>query len=267
VLEVGVEYSEIDNAKTRLAQRRKREGTILVSPSADGYSIRHEANSRLNGIAEEILQTLCEDTGEDMPDTRRIEMSEIRSTDARTDFFLGMIDGIQGMTLADVTWVAIHRSVEGSVSDAAGEGGTSGEMPEDDGISEMSPEENMMAGVVKDVVLRGDTLLTSKEYQQLQGRFYLCGMVWDSEETKDNGQKVRFEAEFEDRMNCTGFKYHVRGVFPRSRRSEEDYNKTHRSCSVPEQQQYLTLLEQAATASLESVVSRVNVDAGTSEEE
>lgn len=247
-VDLRVEYSEMDRSRNRLAQRRRREGTVTLLPTDSGYAMRHEANSRLDGLAKDVIEALEAET-KAPTEPRRIELRSVSSSDARTSFFVKMVEGISGMDLIDVTWVAVHRAGAAAVSSSDG--------PEDDehGTDDpaMDSSASAMAGVVRDVVLRGDTLLTSKEYQTLRGEFYLCGIVWDSEEQKDDGVRVRFEAEFENRALCTGFKYHVRGVFARSQRGDEDFNKTPRACTPEEQQQYLLMLESAASAALDEV--------------
>ena len=253
-LQVTVEYSEIQHSRNRLRQRRKLSGSLAVSihPGGTTTHVRHDANKKMKSVAAEFIAALEDVTGGDVEE-RRIELTQVLSSATRTQFFTNMMAMMPGVGLVDVPWAAVHRSVEAEVTETDCdlfdlEEDDYAEPPSDGSAVPVSPESASVGGMVKELVLRGDELLTSPEYQGLQKDFYLCGAVWDAEELRVDGEKVRFEAVFEDKELCTGFKYNVR-MFRRRIRNG-GFSSNLRVCTREEKLKYSTLLEEAAVRAL-----------------
>ncbi len=260
VYELRVSYSELDASKTRLAQRRDKEGALVISRRDGGYNLRHEANPLLQGIANDFLAHLSTGDEDEVPGARPISLHSLVATEARTDFFTGMMRGLVGMNLADVSHVTLQHALTsatyaGSVPQLEAEVSRDDAMAGDEELDEVLGNEAEATGLVRNMILRGETVLTSSVYADLASRFYVCGAVWESDELEADGVRVVFEARFEDQRECSDFRYQVRGIYPRSQRGEDHLLNTHRACNAHEQRHYLTLLEQAAEASLAAVLA------------
>ncbi|MBI5833677.1 MAG: hypothetical protein HZB16_15355 [Armatimonadetes bacterium] len=261
VFELTVSYSELDASKTRLAQRRLKEGTLVVSRCDGGYSLRHEANPQLQALADEFLAQLPPSEEEALPPAvRPISLLNVVAAEARTAFFTGMMRSLDRMVLVDVTQVSLHRA-HAMASSAEAEPRPEADMPYgdaagDDAVLEeaLGPDVDVI-GLVKNMVLRGQTVLASREYTALTSKFYVCGATWESEEQTANGVRVAFEARFGNEADCTEFCYQVRGIYPRSQRNDGQLLKTHRACDSDEQRRYQVLLERAAEESIDAILA------------
>jgi len=247
VLTVDVGYTEVDESRTRLNQRRSRKLTIEIEQTPDGIKFRHDANERAAAIVEEIIEHLVDDAGE-VPLRRIIDLSGIRAPDARTAFFLALMQGLKAHDLKDVSSVSVDRLPTGEDS----EGTDDTEAGEDlvAGTRLSKPEDAEMTAVVRHVLLRGDKLLDSREYRELtKNGFFVSRAVWTVEDTKTL-RRVEFEAEFDDGPHATGFRYGVRGVF--ERKENGDLKKTRKSLSEFEKRPLVEALEDAAQRALAS---------------
>jgi hypothetical protein len=98
--------------------------------------------------------------------------------------------------------------------------------------------------LVKNVALKGETLLASEEYQSLTKKgFFITSIIWRSVLHKAPQPMVEFEAAFEEPMQGKGFKYFVRGAY---RLVELEYTKTIRPVTAGDKETYLGIIEETA---------------------
>jgi hypothetical protein len=113
---------------------------------------------------------------------------------------------------------------------------------EDDQENEEAKQK--MIVLVKNVALKGQSLLASDEYKQLKDKgFYITSIIWQASKTIHPFLLVEFEAGFGDVENLTAFKYSLRGA--RTYKKTE-YTKTLRKISPEEKQEFLSLIEHTA---------------------
>ncbi|AMJ56222.1 hypothetical protein AXG53_05835 [Stenotrophomonas sp. KCTC 12332] len=260
-------YSELDPAKTRLRQKRIRDGSIRLEVGPDGLSVRHEANERMSAVPEALMKALAAGKTEAV-EARKIDLSHLHGAASRTNFFLTLIHGVAGMKLSDVSKVQVERSMP-ILGSEGGSGGHealdagSGDMDveaeelSDDGdgnVPEGESDLDLVGNEVRGAILRGVSLLTSPEFQMLKKHFFLFGMEWTSEEVSEKGKIVQFEAAFENSQECSGFRYKVKGVIDRKKSGDGvEFLKTSRPCTEIENSHYMKLLEHASKEALASV--------------
>lgn len=265
--QLAATYSELDPAKTRLRQKRTRDGSIRLEMGPHGLSMRHEANERMSAVAEELMKALAAGKKEPV-EARKIDLSHLPSGESRTAFFLSLIRGVGGMKLSDVSKVQVERSMLGAGAGEDSPAQTSGLFESEDADIDVEdadvdhdaadPEEKadleFVGNEVRGAILRGVSLLTSPEFQMLKKHFFLYGMEWTSEEDSEKGKIVQFEAAFENSQECSGFRYKVKGVVDRKKSGDGlEFVKTPRACTEIENSRYMKLLEEASRAALESV--------------
>jgi hypothetical protein len=229
---VKIEYSEIDFSKTRLIQRRHKEADIEFIIEGDKTIVRMPANDRAKGIADKLKNQLEGRKNIVIP-ADLIELTEFNHL-KRTEFFTSLISKMPGFKLENVTSV----SVESSIKDVEEHG-----LDLEDNQENEEAKQKMLA-LVKNVALKGQSLLASEEYNQLKGKgFYITSIIWQSSKTIHPFPLVEFEAGFEDSENLAGFKYSVRGV---RNYQKGEYTKTLRKASSEEKQEFLSLIEHTA---------------------
>ncbi|WP_313050962.1 hypothetical protein [Stenotrophomonas cyclobalanopsidis] len=258
---VEASYSELDPAKTRLRQKRTRDGSIRLEMNPQGVSIRYEANEKMSSVAEELMRMMIAGK-DDATEARKIDLSHLTSIEVRTRFFLALIENVGGMKLSDVSKVKVERSVPPTNAEGTGDhdddDGDAGDLNEDEEELEEGdqdkPDLELVGNQVRGAILRGVSLLTSKEFQMLRENFFLYGMEWTSEENAAKGKIVQFEAAFEDAQSCTGFRYKVKGIIDRKKSGGgADFVKSARPCTELEHSYYMRLLEEASAGALAEV--------------
>ncbi|TXD42395.1 hypothetical protein TR80_014275 [Xanthomonas campestris] len=256
-------YSELDPAKTRLRQKRIRDGSVRLEIGPQGVSVRHEANERMSAVADELIKAMTADKA-GAAQSRKIELSHLPSAESRTTFFLTLIGAVSGMKLSDVSKVQVERSPPSLSLDSAAigmdpgdEDGVNDDEGSGDGVEDEDEDEvngadlDLVGNQVRGAILRGVSLLTSPEFQMLKKHFFLYGMEWTGEEESEKGKIVQFEAAFENPQACTGFRYKVKGIIDRKKTGDgEEFVKTSRSCTDIENSHYMKLLEEASRDAL-----------------
>jgi hypothetical protein len=163
-----------------------------------------------------------------------IELSMFSDPVKRTTFFTSLITKLPGFKLENVTSV----KVESNIKD------TDEESQEYENEQDNDQIEEKMLALVKNVALKGRSLLASPEYKQLKGRgFFITSIIWQSKKLEGTSPIIEFEAGFEEPESCKGFKYNVRGAY---HFRNGTFTKTIRSVSDSEKDQYLSIIEQAS---------------------
>lgn len=239
-------YSEIDYSKTSLIQRRQKEAEIEFIIAGDKTIIRSPANDKANDIVANLRNRLDNKKETAIP-AGLIELTDFDNL-TRTQFFTSLITMMQNFQLVNVTSVNVESSIK-EYDEAELE------LEED---KESEEAEQKMLALVKNVALRGKSLLASDEYRQLKEKgFYITNIIWQSNLTIEPYNIVEFEAGFEETENLTGFKYNVRGArnFTRGQ-----YTKTIRRVSPEEKQEFLSLIEHTSHSILADIQKKSGGD-------
>ena len=184
---VQVNYSELDYGKTRLLQRRNREADIRIVTEGDVTTIRMQSNERAKAIVASLKERLDSKAKAEIP-IDLIEISDL-SADNRTRFFTLLITELEGHKLFNVTDVKVQSGKKPPSDDSEAD-------EEDDATVEATEE---MLSVVENVALKGHSLLSSPEYQDLKKKgFYITAITWVATQTSTPNNRVVFEAGFEE---------------------------------------------------------------------
>jgi len=238
-----VKYSELDYSKTRLVQRREKEANIEFIIQDDQVIVRMPANEKAKEVVNNIKNRLDSIIKTDIP-TDKIELTGLQSSLERTEFFTTLISNLPGFSLYDVTSVKVDSGIKEEDYDDL----DIDDEYDDDQEAEQSEHEKLALAMVKNVALKGKSLLTSAEYQQLKGKgFYITSITWRSKKISTTSPIVEFEANFDEPEVGKGFKYGIHGAL---HFKKNEYTKHIRPISTDERQQYLALIEGAAQKTL-----------------
>ena len=236
---VNVQYSDVNYSKTRLVQRTPKEAGIEFHIEDGKTIIRMPSNAKARQVVDNIKGRLDGKKKKDIP-LALIELTAFKTAAERTEFFTRLISTLKGFKLDNVTSVKVEPI---KVLDAEGSGlsldaGSDGE--------KSTHEEQEALALIRNVALKGETLLASQEYQSLLKKgFFITSIVWRSKQTDFPYPIVEFEAAFEEPDTGKGFKYAVRGAL---NFAEGEYTKTLRPIEDETKQKYLSLLEQTAAS-------------------
>lgn len=243
---VNVKYSEMDYSKTRLVQRIPKEAGIEFYIADDKTVIRMPSNAKAKEIVGHLKERLDGKKKINIP-IEMIEMSETATALQKTQFFTSLISKLEDFKLDNVTSVKVE-TIKKWLSEDEFE-------LEDDQNEEQAKQEAI--ALVKNVALRGESLLFSEEYQSLQNKgFFITSIIWRSKRTTIPYYIVEFEAAFEEPEVGKGFKYSVRGVL---NLIDGEYTKTLRPIEAEDKQAYLSLIERTASKVMAEIHS---VDVG-----
>ena len=230
---VDLKYTETDFSKTRLRQRQEREAHIEFKVE-QGHTVvtlpaTEKARQTVAALKDRLYAKKQADIG-----VEEVDLSSVTDPKLRTAFFTRLITRLAGFSLQNVTRVKADLA----------------EKPEDDidteengevGAEEASEE---MLGVVRAVVLNGESLLASPLYQGLQRRgFFLTSITWQSKRDSLPFQIVEFNAAFDEPAHGREFKYAVRGW---ATQKGGDYIKNFRVVPPEEKKVFLGLIENTA---------------------
>lgn len=233
-----IKYSDIDYGRTRLVQRTPKEAGIEFHIEKNKTVIRMPANDRSKGIFNKLKDKLDAKRKKEIQEIR-IEIGEFDSPALRTEFFTNLISNLDGFALKNVTSVKVERlKVESQ----------EGELDLDDDQETEEAKQEALA-LVKKVALKGETLLASEEYQSLAKKgFFITSIIWRSVLKMRPNPMIEFEAAFEEPLLGKGFKYFVRGAY---NVVDKQYTKTIRPVEISEKEQYLSIIEDTASKTIE----------------
>ncbi|HFK1840888.1 hypothetical protein [Pseudomonas aeruginosa] len=239
-INVQVEYSELKYEKSRLMQRVVREANIEFEVGTDSTILRFPANAKGEQLAEKLKGRIEEKRKEKLP-VVRIDLSDLVDHDAKTEFFTRLIRGVPGFRLSNVTNVRVESSQQNGGGD-----------DDDDDPSEITDEaRHEMLGVVRNVALKGESLLTSKQYQDLKnGGFYIASIIWRSDKTSGDKERVEFFAGFEKPERGEGFSFSIRGIYTLN---GLDYISNSKKPKEEDKKFYVSLIESTALSVLKEL--------------
>lgn len=244
---VNVNYSEIDYGKTRLVQRTSKEAKIEFHVEGNKTIIRMPANAKSKEIVGNLKNRLDAKTKAHIQ-AESIEISEFATAAQKTQFFTLLITTLKGFKLDNVTSVKVEPLKKEPEEDEID--------LEDDQNKEEAKQEAL--ALVRNVALKGDSLLASEEYQSLQKKgFFITSIIWRSRQTSMPYPIVEFEAAFEEPEAGKGFKYSIRGA-QNFIDADAAYTKTLRPIEAEEKQKLLSVVEQTASAVIAQIRAENN---------
>lgn len=237
---VNLKYSDIDYGKTRLVQRTPKEAGIEFHIEGDKTVIRMPSNAKAKEVFGKIKNKLDGKKKTEIP-ADLIEIGEFTTAASRTEFFTSLISKLKGFKLDNVTSVKVEPIKSELDED---------ELDLDDDQNKEQAKQEALA-LVRNVALKGETLLASEEYQSLLKKgFFITSIIWRAKQTSIPYPIVEFEAAFEEPEAGKGFKYSVRGAL---NFGEGEYTKTLRPIDAEDKEKFLTLIEQTATATIAEI--------------
>jgi hypothetical protein len=239
---VNVNYTELDFGKTALLQRRRKDAELEFSLSDNETIIRMPASEKAEAVISNIKDRLEAATSKPIVSTA-IELGHLKTPSARTLFLTELISNLPDYSLQNVTQVRIESKV--AKLDAT-------ELEQKSTSKEKKKAEQELMGVVENVALKGQSLLTAPEYQELNKKgFYITSITWTAIHKQAPHEIVEFEATFSEPQEGKGFKYAVRGV--RHVLGNGNHAKFPQPVPKHEQAPLLTLLEQTARKLLKKI--------------
>jgi hypothetical protein len=246
-----INYSELDYSKTRLLQRRNKEADIEFLIQDNETTIRMPANSKARQVVAALKDALDARAKTDIP-AEAIELSHLKTPEARTSFFTSLITRLDGYQLENVTDIKVESKLHEAPADGIDD------LEDDEDGREASAEDRAagksMLSVVENIALKGQSLLGSTEYQQLKQKgFYITSILWKSRQEHHPYNIIEFDAGFDEPREGKGFKYNVRGVY---RYQNGTHTTTLRQIPKEEKAPLLTLLERTARAVIGTLVDQ-----------
>jgi hypothetical protein len=250
---VNIKYSDVDYGKTRLIQRTPKEAGIEFHVSEGKTVVRMPANTKAKEIFDKLRSKL-ESKRKAVVPLERIEIGDFNLSQSRTEFFTTLISKLDGFKLDNVTSVKVEPIAEFFSDD---------ELDLDDDQSKEEAKQEALA-LVKNVALKGETLLASEEYQSLLVKgFFITSIIWRSKFLTDPFPIVEFEAAFEQPELGKGFRYNVRGSL---NLADGEYTKTLRPLDAVSKEKYLSILEKTASKTVREIRAVLASEAADPEE-
>lgn len=242
---VRIIYREVDHATTRAMQRIHKEMEIFIEPMDGGYEFRYPANKRAQDIVDKITNLLPVPEGQEKAKRQTVELSGIVDPAMRTEFFILVMDGMDGFKRRDVIDLKLNRIPNDDTED-------------DDGDTELTAEkESEVKGLVKRLTLTGEALLSSPEFARLRNDgFFISRTVWEAKQIVGAGKIYEIEVQFKNPEMGTGFCYLVRGVHNID--SSGDVEVTKRAISLLDRTRINQAIEAAAYSAMEAVRAKIS---------
>ncbi|EPQ9997615.1 hypothetical protein ACUYPW_003343 [Vibrio vulnificus] len=236
-----VTYVDHDFTKTEMRQRTIKTCEIQIEHDDDGVVMKLPSNKKAKEVSEQLkvaLKAKVNDASGDELEESSISLETIADAKARSTFFDYLINNIDGFEFDTVTSVDVYH-FEQEVLD---------EFDEED-------SEAKLASYINKAALAGAGVLESNEFGQLHSQgFYIYRIIWTAIDTKTEGPKVEFEAEFGKPDSCDDFKYSVRGVYPYNERID-DFYVTRKPATPYENEQYSLKLRGASEEAFKAALS------------
>ncbi|WP_122499533.1 hypothetical protein [Pseudomonas viridiflava] len=231
---MNVEYDEFNHNRAKLLQRERNEAKIDFLVENGQTVIRFPASDKAKRVIEAIKNCVEERRKKPLAQ-QKVELSGLSTPELRSKFFTSLISKLPGFKLRNVMNLKVSSLKRNEADD---------DKLDIDIEAEESEAGMEMFAVVHSMALSGQNLVQSKEYKELSQRgFYITHISWKSEQIQNPPNLIRFEAGFEDKQNCIGFRYGVQGEFK--------YHKgAHRKTMTPveaiDRARYFSLIEKTA---------------------
>lgn len=243
---VNIEYDEFHKGRSRLLQRERHEADIDFLIEDGKTVVRLPSTEKAKRVANAIKDSVERRT-KSVIQEESVDLIGLTSPELRSKFFTRLISSLPGFKLKNVMnlKVSSNRSEDTEEDEALD--------LEDDQEREASME---MFAVVHSMALSGKNLVQSQEYKDLTARgFYITSISWRSEHEGNPPDIIQFDAGFEDRKRCTGFKYSIAGAY-------RSYKGGHRKTIVHVDSQEKSKLFSLIEATAKKVLADLLLEAG-----
>ena len=242
---IDVDFEDIDFGNTRLKQKQERTARIEIEKNDETISIRHSANERIDDITEQLKKEIKDlIPSKDEVEEKTIDLSEIKVASLRTLFFTELIKKMNNLNFEEVNSINV----------------TSFENDENNEVEKEEVDElkQGILGKLQSAMLKGENLLETPEYENFTNRgFYIYGIKWKSK--RKNGDRIVFEADFQDSKQCKDFEYDVKGFY---QWKNEAYLKSLKPLEGKEKDDLLENIEQTSLQAYEKIKENLTVKDG-----
>ncbi|MBN23679.1 MAG: hypothetical protein CL578_01345 [Alteromonadaceae bacterium] len=225
---ISTSYVDTNYNKTELQQRTTKKAVVEIDIDEKNGTLllRRQANEKSKGIAKELLQRIKENTSEEIAE-EQITLETISSPQARSEFFIELIQNISKYSLFDVLNVSVD--IKHSVGQT-------------------------IAGTINKATLNGKDVLQSSQFKQMHDDgFYITKIIWLSEFIEKD-HTVEFFAQFDTPETCTNFKYLVRAIY--DKKVSGEYKVTSRQPEPSERTDLTRALEAASRTAMEKISAK-----------
>ncbi|NCF08019.1 hypothetical protein [Kosakonia sp. MH5] len=202
-VKIDFEYVEIDHSKPPMRQKSFRKGIVECDITETGAMLHYPANKVGAIIKEQLIKQLSEKLSTEL---KPIEFDfEYSAIPLRNDFFLRIINEIDNYDVYDVVTVAVKK-----IEDK--------EKQDNSSVNDSDSIDEAFTGEVRNAILRGRQILTSKIYNGLNvENYYIYKITWKIRKINpatgsDKSDCYTVEIEFSDKDKAKGLKYCVKAV-------------------------------------------------------
>lgn len=241
IYNIKIQYRELNLGNSEFKQLTKKEAIIALELNDQTLKIRHPQNSTVEEWKALFINMLEKEIESEIVVTD-INLENISNHRKITNFFITLINGIDGYTLQDVSDVYVYHPKGNEDNDDEDEFSDSTEI----GVH------------ISKASLKGENVLKSEEISQLYKKsFYISKIIWFSKQDIVDGDIYEFEAQFLDAENKNDFSYLVRGYYPY--KGFNEHLKTRKSLSKIEELELTRKLENSALNAF-NIVNGNNAD-------
>jgi hypothetical protein len=237
---VKISYVDVENGKTRLLQQRDKELTLTIESRPNGFHIRHDNVPRADVIISNLLGILAQPNAEEEKQELKpsqVELTAIRTAKGRVDFFKKMMDGIDGLTLREVTHIRTERMPRAEIAE------------EEDEAEREEAEET-----VRRIVMYGRRLWETKEFRDLVDKgFFASSATWRAEQATASREHIDVTVGFNQAIEGKDFHYKILGVYNRD--DQGDLRPSRERLPKQQQAEIFARLEAGAAKALREVLA------------
>lgn len=205
---VTIKYRMPDFNKSAMTQLTEHTCRIDLIADNGKINVRYDKQDRAQQLVASVLKFLNDETDLNR-EYEEIDLSAVRSSRLRSEFFTKLIEGIPGFRLLEVSTVR-------------GNNGSLGEKPTPLETRATAALQSAIKSTIKKVTFTGRSITGTNEYRQFFGKpgaepnFHITSIAWVSDELEHGGLRAEFESSFSNPATCTGFVYRVRKVWYRA---------------------------------------------------
>lgn len=222
-------YTKADLTKNVLSQNIPKTAEIEIKRTEDNKLLIRSNNDEQAHKIVSILKDRIKESNKATYDEFVISFVSLADPKARTDFFLKLINDIDGYKTVDMKSVAVSKSDASSFD-------------QDDELDEQT------LGYIKRIMLDGGSVHQSKELSNLlKAGFYITKIEWTMESKLTTGDKIDLYSEFKNTNNCSDLIYALQRVYTRN--DDGTFKSTGKTASHIENSQILSKIESSAKRS------------------
>ncbi|SHI87437.1 hypothetical protein SAMN02745181_1088 [Rubritalea squalenifaciens DSM 18772] len=207
VLDIDVDYTEPDLSQTRLFQQVPKHSQVEVSKTDNGFQIRRTVDSKSNELVSKFEMKIKSEVEKSSKKLIResILLTELKSAEARINFFFSLMDELEGFDYLDLISVKVSNM--------------DSELPEDD--DDETDEEKELSELIKSKIAKADFsgkgLRSDPQIKQfLEQGYFISSATWVVEAKDANWGRVEIHCGFMDESDSQIFEYKVPSLRPRN---------------------------------------------------